>query len=231
MSRLIPLGSIPDSLIFPDVVMRMKTVSLEAGASKENEAEGRKAKLMYILKLKVVEPKQFAGMPYTHRFTVGTEDDPDAELLETWQASFGGRGIKRFTKVIGVPFGDEEDEATLCKQTEGTEFVVTMAQKTDDGKRDARRKGQPFNDITAWWAIGEKDPGLIGDAPARSGATTRGAAKASTAATSQPKDAPTEDVTCTACKKRVPKAGLKAHVDQHMKDLAKSTGGGEGDEE
>jgi hypothetical protein len=227
MGRLIPLGSIPRTNILPTDVYRLKVNSFVSKMSKENEAENKKSKLMYVLTTSVVEPASHKGMPFTTNFVIGNEDDPEAEDLATWQKSYGGRQFAKFTDKIGVPFGDEEDEDVLCKQVENAEFLATIVEKTDDGKRDARRKGQVSNEITAFWAIGEKEPGS-GNQPAGApkASTTKGAAKAA----SQPKDAPSEEVTCTACKKRVKKSELKTHVDAHLAEMQKQGGSEDGDE-
>jgi hypothetical protein len=234
MSRVIPLGSIPRTNILPTDVYRLKVTSLEETMSKENEAEGRKAKLMFKLVTQIVEPKSHKGMPFTTNFCIGNEDDPEAELLETWQTTFGGRNFAKFTDKVGVPFGDEEDSATLCKQVEGAEFLATIIEKQNDGKKNPNRKGQPENDITAFWSVGEKEPGSGAEA---GGSKTTARVGRTPAAGAQPKAAPSEDVTCSACppgSEKVPRKALKAHTDEHLKkmqeDLKRQAEGGEEDE-
>lgn len=226
MGRLIPLGSIPRTNVLPTDVYRLKVVSFTAKMSKENEAENKKSKLMYVLQTQVVEPASHKGIPFTTNFVIGTEEDPEAEELATWQRSFGGKNFAKFTDKTGISFGDEEDEDVLCKQVEGVEFLATIVEKTDDGKRDPRRKGTPYNDISAFWTIGEKDAGSGAQPAAKTGAPKAAGAKPAQAA----KDAPSEEVTCTACKKRVPRKELKAHVDQHLADMQKAGGDAAEDE-
>lgn len=215
MGRLIPLGSIPRTNVLPTDVYRLKVNSLMPKMSKENEAENRKSKLMYILSTSIVEPASHKGMPFTKFFVIGNEDDPEAEELTTWQKTGGGRDFAKFTDKIGISFGDEEDEEILCKQVEGAEFLATIVEKTNDGKRDPHRKGQPENEVAAYWMIGEKDAGSAST-------TTTKAAPAKAKAATTPKEAPSDEVTCTACKARVPRKGLKEHVDQHLADMQKS---------
>lgn len=219
MSRVIPLGSIPRTNILPTGVYRLKITSLEEVMSKENEAEQRKSKLMYVLKTQIVEPKSHKGMPYSTNFCIGNEDDPEAELLETWQTTFGGRNFAKFTDKVGVPFGDEEDAATLCKQVEGAEFLATIIEKQNDGKKNPNRKGQPENDVTAYWSVGEKEPGLTDEPKTTAKVSGNGRAPVAGA---QPKAAPSEDVTCSACPPGSPKVarkGLKAHTDEHLRKM------------
>lgn len=229
MGRQIPLGAIPRTNVLPTKVYRLKVLSLEEVMSKGNEDEGKKSKLMYVLKTQVVEPKSHKGMPYTINFCIGNEDDPEAELLETWQQTYGGRNFAKFTDKVGVPFGTEEDSDTLCKQVEGAEFLCTIIEQQNDGKRNANLKGKPENRETAFWSVGEKEPGDIEEprTTARVGRVTNGSGKAT-------KEAPSDDVTCQACppgSPRVARSSLKTHVEGHLSDARKIVADAAGDEE
>lgn len=223
MSRLIPFGNIPDTNIFPDGIFRLKVEKLEEKATKERE--GKAAKLMYVLTSKVVEPASHKGLLYFENFVIGTEDDPDAEELSTWQTSIGGRSLKRLTKALGVPFGDEEDAEAFCNTVKGAEYLATIVQKVDDGSKDPRYKGQVRNNTTAFWKLGEKDAGLTEDAGGNGTAKTLKKQGAKAAPAGEAKPAPSDDVTCTACRKRVPRKELKAHVEGHMAELAQAGAG------
>lgn len=219
MSRVIPLGSIPRTNILPTGVYRLKVSSLEEVFSKENEAENKKSKLMYKLVTQIVEPKSHKGMPFSTNFCIGNEEDPEAELLETWQTTFGGRNFAKFTDKVGVPFGTEEDQDTLLKQVVGAEFLATIIEKQNDGKKNPARKGQPENDITAYWLVGEKEPGLA-DEPATT-AKVAGNGRTPAGKPAAGKAAPSEDIACSACppgSPRVARKDLKAHTEKHLED-------------
>ena len=81
MGRLIPLGQIPDSSVLPDGIFRVCVTKLEDVMTKERE--GKKQKAMLKLSGRVVEPTAYAGQPYYDNFVIGTEKDPEAELLDT----------------------------------------------------------------------------------------------------------------------------------------------------
>lgn len=186
MGRIIPLGAIPTSNVLPDGIFRLRVVTLEETLTKERE--GKSQKLMYKLTCSVVEPKEYANQFYYDNFTIGTEDDPDAEMLETWQTSMGGKGIRRFSDKIGVPFGDEVDADEFCNAVKGQEFLASVAQKVEPALIKNTNQPNPYagrvnNNTTAYWALGEKEPALAnggGHAPApsrrpisRAGATPR----------------------------------------------------------
>lgn len=232
MSRLIPFGNVPDSNVFPDGIFRLKIEKIEAVMTKERE--GKASKLMYKTTSKVVEPKAHAGLLYFDQFVIGTEDDPEAEELLTWQTSFGARNFKKLCAKTGVPMADEEDEESYLNNLKGAEYLATIVQKIEPDKKningvevDNPYKGQVRNNTTAYWAIGEKDAALSNghDKPA-----TRGARTTAAKAPADGKPAPSDDVSCSACKKRVPRKDLKAHVQAHMDELSAS-GAGAGDDE
>lgn len=216
MSRTIPFGNIPDTTIFPDGIFRLKITKAESAITKERE--GKAQKLMYRLTSQVVEPASHKGLLFFENFVIGTEDDADAELLETWQTSIGGRAFKRLSKVLAVPTGDEADEESYLASIKGQEYLATIVQKVDDGSKDPKYKGQVRNNATAYWKLGEKDAALTNGQSGQQ----KSAPRAAKPAGGEAKAAPTEDVTCTACRKRVPRKDLKAHVEAHMAELASS---------
>lgn len=215
MSRVIPFGSIPDSNILPDGVYRLKIDKLEEVMSKERE--GKVSKLMYKLTSKVVEPASHKGLFFNEFFTIGTEDDPEAEELNTWQTSIGGRALKRLSAKLGVPTGDEEDSDAFLNAVKGVEYLATIITKTEPAEKNGQPNpyaGRVNNNVTAYWSLGEREPAL-----ADGNGKTHKAAKPATKPQQQAA-APADDVSCSACKKRVPRKDLKAHVEDHMKQLA-----------
>lgn len=229
MGRLIPFGNIPDSNVFPDGIYRLKITKLEEKMTKERD--GKVAKLMYVLTSQVVEPASHKGLLYFENFVIGTEDDAEADEVSTWQTSIGGRSLKRLTKALGVPFGDEEDAEAFAETVKGAEYLATIIQKVEPDEKNGQPnpyKGRINNNTTAFWKLGEKDAGLVED---RGGnGTVKTVKRATKPAGGDAKPAPSDEVTCTACRKRVPRKELKAHVDQHMKELAGDNGAGADDE-
>jgi hypothetical protein len=210
MGKLIPFGAIPDSAVFPDgCILRLRVAKLDEVLTKEKENKAQK--LMYKLSAQVVEPAAYKGLFYNENFCIGTEEDPEAELLETWQASIGGRAFKRFAKAVGIPFGEEEDSASFCNAVKGQEFLVTTVQETDDGKKDPKYKGQVRNKTTGWWKLGEKEAGLA-NGHDKSGSTRQ------TRPVGDAKPAPSDEITCASCRKRVPRKDLRAHTEAHLRE-------------
>jgi hypothetical protein len=227
MGRLIPLGQIPDSAVLPDGIFRVCVSKLEDVMTKEKEGKTQKAMLK--LTGKVIEPKAYAGQPYYDNFVIGTEKDPEAELLETWVGGIGGKQFKRFLSKTGVAFGEEADFDEIATAVKDVELLATVVTKVQDKKNkdgtDNKYGGNINNNTTGYWAIGEQEARLNDGGASPVAATTTktrvggkvGGGKAG-AVTGKP--APTTDITCSACRKRVPRGEMKAHVDQHMKDLA-----------
>jgi hypothetical protein len=217
MSRVIPFGSIPDSNILPDNIYRLKIDKLEEVMSKERD--GKASKLMYKLTTRVVEPASHKGLFFTEFFTIGTEEDPEAEELNTWQTSIGGRALKRLSAKLGVPTGDEEDSDAFLAAVKGVEYLSTIITKTEPDEKNGQPnpyKGRVNNQVTAYWALGEREPGSLSEGNGKHAPKTTKTTKPQ----QQAAPATTDDVSCSACKKRVPRKDLKAHVEDHMKELA-----------
>lgn len=177
MSRTIPVGAIPDTNVLPDGLFRLRVRKCEETTTKE--AEGKSQKLMYRLQTEVVEPASYKGMLYTDNLVVGSEADPDAQELVTWQTSIGGKNIKKIIKATGIPVGDEIDADLFCQLVVKAEFIATIVQKvqTNEGKY----KGSINNNVTAYWKVGEREAGLAnGAVPTTTKAATGGAAPRAT---------------------------------------------------
>lgn len=216
---IIPFGGIPDSNTFPDGVYRLRAVSLTPVLTKERE--GKAQKLMFKLDSVIVEPKAYEGQHFFEQFCIGNEEDPEAEDLKTWQTTFGAKQFKKFIKSLGIPFGDEEDRESFCNAIKGAEYLATITEKVEPATRKVNGvevaneyAGRINNNVTAYWKLGEKEASLANG-------HAKPAAKATAKATpTEAKAAPSDDVTCTACRKRVPRATLKKHVEAHMAELA-----------
>jgi hypothetical protein len=198
----IPFGSIPDQqTVLTDGIYRLRVERVEERAT-------RTGKLMFAVTARVVEPDTFRGLAFFDNFVIGTDDDPDATETSTWQQSIGSRTFKRFVRATGVAVGEQEPTDQLLHALTGAEYLCAIVQKIDDGSRDPQFKGRVRANATNYWKLGERTPGLD-DARAKQ--------RGNGAATPQPTTA--DVVTCTACRKRVPRAELKTHVSQHMKDI------------
>lgn len=229
MSRIVPFNHIPDSSVFPDGIYRLTVEKFDVTQTKERE--GKQQKFMFALTGKIVAPEQYKNMLYSEYFVIGTEQDPDAEQVETWQSSIGARSFKRFVKALGIPVGDEEDAESLAASIRGAEFLATIVTKVEpDTKKingveqDNPYKGRVNNNTSAYWKVGEKEPGLTNghDASAAKPTARRTVAGAGTAAKPAAAAAPSDEVRCSACPPTAPKvkrSDLRAHAQQHMQDI------------
>jgi hypothetical protein len=183
MSRIVPLGNIPDSNIVPDGTYHLKVVELKSDTTKvkEDDDNPRPARLFYRLAAQIVAPAAYKGQFYREDFYIGTDEDPDAEQLDTWSSSFGARNFKKFLKATGVAFGDEEDDDSLAAAVKGQEYLATIVQKIEPEKRkdgsENPYKGQARNNVTGYWIVGEKEPALNEDKAATPKAKANGAAR------------------------------------------------------
>jgi hypothetical protein len=128
------------------------------------ETANRKGGLMYKAELRVTEPKTFAGSPLYENFSVGTEDDPEAEDPETWKASIGARILKRMFHAAGVEATTNID--AMIAAAEGQSVICLVSRHIDDGKNDPQYKGRERNRIGGWYAPGEREIKVDGVAPA-----------------------------------------------------------------
>jgi hypothetical protein len=81
---------------------------IERGVTGENAKTPGSKK--YTARLRVVEPKRYAGTAIFDTFTIGTEDDPKGRDQETWRTSLGAKKLFRLLKRAGVPAKDGDDE-------------------------------------------------------------------------------------------------------------------------
>lgn len=156
----IPFGAIPDTDLLPDGIFRFKVREMKDTETKERE--GKVQKRMFRLVSEVVAPESHKGLLYFDNFVVGTDDDPDADELATWQTSIGGRGLKKLSKALGVPFGDEEDPEVFCNTIKDSHYMATVVQKVDE--KEGPYKGTVRNNVTKYWALGEREAALANGA-------------------------------------------------------------------
>lgn len=155
MGRQIPFGSIPKTDILPDGLFHFKVSEMKAG---ETKTDGRPSRLMYTARLEVLEPTSHKGLSLFERFVVGDDDDPAAELEETWTKSFGGRQLAALTDACNVAFADSVDDDQYCQEIKDGEVLAKVSQQVDDGKKNPKYKGQVRNRINRYFSLGEKNP-------------------------------------------------------------------------
>lgn len=218
-----PWKDIPDTNLVPAGAYEFAVKELAEVMSKATETT--KAKLMYVAQLKITEPKGYKNLVLFDRFTVGTEDDPEAKDPETWKGSIAARRLKSFVKALNVPLGDDMDDTM-----EAVEAQKGIAMVTLEGKRLDPKSGRTFNEsnaISAYYALGTPNV-TIGTAAPAAPAPAAPAPKAKKAM--PPADEPEvvtapaktkgkakgEVTTCPICgDDNVPRLGFIAHVAQH----------------
>lgn len=145
---------------------------IERGVTGENaQTPGAKK---YTARLRVVEPKKYAGSTVYDTFTIGTEDDPKARDQETWRSSLGAKKLFRLLKRAGVPAKDGDDEEWM-DAAQGQEICAHV-------KKGVGMNGAPRNDINGDY-FRENDEDFIGvgealEAPSSGGARGGRQAKA-----------------------------------------------------
>lgn len=78
-----------------DAIVEIKEISIERNENKNNA-------VLYRFLFTVVEPTEFLSSPHSERFYVGSDEDPDHTLAETWDR-MGGRMMKACLKNASVP--------------------------------------------------------------------------------------------------------------------------------
>lgn len=234
MGRVIPFGGISASNVLPTGFYHCRVVELKETQS--SDADGKTPKLMYKLTAEIMEPAAYKGQRIFENFVIGTDDDPDAELLETWQASIGGKNMKRLQSKLNLAVGDEEDSDAFCEMVKEQEFVAQVQFYLDDGKKNAQYKDQPRNRTTAYWTVGEKPAKVTEELPATAAPkATAGKGKTATATKTTAAKPAAAKLACNfpGCKEQKTKDEMPAHVKEHMDALnqgAQATGtDGDGD--
>jgi len=222
MGRIIPVGSIPDKQTYPDNIYRVTVEKLEAVQTKD--APGKHRKLMYKVTFRIIEPSGYANQYHWEQYCIGSEDDPDAEQLATWQTTMGAREFKKFLRATGLPLSDEEDEDTLPITVRGAELLLLLIENVEPTKnRDGtpnRYAGQVSNRVKAYYKLGEREPGSLEAATPKLEAPRR-------PPLASVKSAPSDLVTCVSCREQVPRKDLRAHAQKHINEPANADDGEE----
>jgi hypothetical protein len=149
----------------------LEIVEIERAKTKE------KGLRMYVVELKVVEPKEFANSTVRDWIVVGTEDDPLAKQPQTWARSEAGPGrLKRLLTRSGTALSDDDEE--WMEAAAGNQVVAPISARADDSGEIRNRPGLYFRPS-------DEDCPEIGEATEESGkgkskgSSAKGAAAAS----------------------------------------------------
>lgn len=156
----IPWDEIPDGSTVPDGVFQVRGESLEATVT----STGKK---MYSCHLAIEGPDDYAGMMLFENFVIGSEEDPNAQLLSTWKRSVGARRMKAMLAAAQMPQATNEGQITAGFK--GTVFLVSVTQYEE---KDGDYKGMVRNRIGGFHRIGERAVGLGKKGGARAGGGT-----------------------------------------------------------
>lgn len=147
-------NDIPDSNIYESGYYNMDIETCEVGVTTKGHKQ-------YRASCRITEPREFKGQMYFARFVVGTEDDPDAEDPNTWKA-FGAMRLKNFLDKAGAKDGHPDK---VFPDLEGESICAQLGKKTQTKGDYAGTENQ----TDRWFKIGEREPGLIGQAAGGNG--------------------------------------------------------------
>lgn len=160
------------------------------------------------------------GLKYTERYTLGTEDDPDAEGVDTKKKGLTGMHWGRYhalVKTVGLFAGNTEEEVAALN-SDKPEFTAHMACKGYTSKDTGEFKG-PFNNLDRFFAPGKKEPKLD---PVRDEDPSQPKPTTSTApASAGTPSAASETEHCDVCDKSVPRRLAASHAKRHQADAAR----------
>jgi hypothetical protein len=128
----------------------------------------RGEKLALKAQFKVTSPVEFAGLPYTHNFYVGSNTDQLAKKESTW-ASGGGTEVMKVLKQAGVSLGATTKPMEATAASVGQRILAEVKVETD-------RTGK-FPDkhiVRGWYKVGTRPVALL-DSPVSFGGQTQAA--------------------------------------------------------
>jgi hypothetical protein len=154
----VPFDEIPDSGVLLDGTYQVAGEELIADQS----STGKK---MYVGRMVVLEPSDYAGMYIFENFVIGTDDDPGATQLSTWKKSIGARRFKSMLKAAGIP--SSNDEAAICAGFAGAQLTLVVSQYTEKG---GDYDGTIRNRIGGFYRVGERKAEVLGKPSGAGGA-------------------------------------------------------------
>lgn len=158
MSRQMPWDQIPESNVFPTGAYHVTGVKLE-------ERFSANGKLMYAADIAIVEhaaTAMFTNMHHFENFVIGSDDDLEAQVPGTWVQSFGAKRLKQMLKAAQIT--EKADMEKICAGFAGVQFVLGLRwyrePELDKQGLPNQYAGQERNDVTGFYKIGVKEPGI-----------------------------------------------------------------------
>lgn len=147
------LKGVPDSSTVPDNGYILEIHKVEPSTTKT----GKKS---YKAQLKVVEGK-YKGAMLFENFTIGNDEDPEAEEPDTWNASMGAKQFKQMVEKSGVDLDDDADEEDVCNALKGARVYAIVTEVT---QTEGEYKGMTSNRVArnGWYGADEKHPESAG---------------------------------------------------------------------
>lgn len=149
--RKVNVGAIPKTRsALPSGTYEVKITKLEA-------SESRTHKLMYVGEFAVTgHPvhKHLKGRKFFENFTIGTDDDPEADQSDEPWMGFAAARLKECWQAAGVEMTDDPDEN--CAESVGGEITVQAVKAKD-------KTGRWRSNITSFMPVGEEEPELFDD--------------------------------------------------------------------
>lgn len=178
--RTIPPG-IPDAGAFPAGLIEFVIEEI-------TETQTSTGKYAEEVLFRAVAPPAVEGMPKTETFTIGTDDDPDAEDPITMKKSFGSRMLKTMSGRAGVPWEGSRNEcvnALIGRHVLGEIRHQIEPDKNKDGT-DNPYAGRIRDRIGGWYEVGKRAPCIKEDDATDSAPATVTAAAPRAVATPRP---------------------------------------------
>lgn len=177
---------IPDRIAFDTGIYLFKIAALK-------ELETDDGILTYLGVFECEEPLGFDGLTQMERFTIGDENDPEAQEANTWRKSRGAKNFKQMLNAASVPL--IEDTETLFEAAKGARFVARIVQTT------SKKDGQVYGNIRSYYSTTSPEAAKVGLVP--SGLPSPGSPTPDTA------------MTCGICGVAVPRSDYGKHLVTH----------------
>lgn len=191
------LESVPDRALFDTGMYLMKINTLKVLDNVEGGI------LTYLGVFECEEPSAFSGMAQMERYTIGSEDDPEANEGNTWRKSLGARNFKLMLTAAQVPLID--DTETLFEAAKGARFVARIVQTV------SKKDGQSYGNIRSYYSTTSPEAARVGLVPT-GGTPGLGLAQSSAPSSTPP---PATDMTCAECGAQIPRAEYGKHLVSH----------------
>lgn len=150
MATKVPWGDIPDFSMLPKGIYQLAIKELLAYNKQGNN------KLIVKGTFEAIEPEAFAGMTFREYFTIGSDEDPEAEDPETWKRTAGSRKLTRILKKANAELADDLEET--CAAAPGAEFMATVEVEEQQEGEYAGRKN---NRIGTVYEAGAMEPIIL----------------------------------------------------------------------